>query len=382
MKLLHLIFFFLFWGTATISAQDEYLVEEFKEHDAKVNTLAFSKTGKYLASGGEDKLLEIRNLKEQDKDITHSDNYFPAKDMEFYGDLQLFVSSGRDIKLVDLQNNQLALYQGSATHIWSLDFAPERNKLTAGSYDKTLRVWDVQSEEVEFELEGHTKSALAIAFSKDEKYVVSASRDLSVKIWSAKTGELLNSIEQRHSDNIFDIEFHPHTKYFATASADKTIRLWNVEKGTVIKTYAGHEKTVVDIEFSPDGYFMYSASVDGVVYVWEVASGKKLHSFVKHEGGVNAIAVSDDGHFVATAGEDGLVYLWRSAKGIVVDLNYAEKLAAEKRNNEAFEPKRKGESRDEYKARVHTSRFVESQMIEKLYEQYIDASGLKQLPVE
>lgn len=363
-------------------AQDEYLVESFKEHSEKVNTVAFSKSGKYLVSGGEDKLLVIRGLKEPGSDRIFPDNYFPPKDIEFYGDLQLFITAGRDIKLIDLQNKQLALYKGSATHIWSLDFAPERNKLTAGSYDKTLHVWNAQTEEVEFELEGHEKSALTVAFSGDEKYLVSASRDLSVKIWSAKTGELLNSIEQRHSDNIFDVEFHPNTKYFATASADKTIRLWDIEKGAVIKTYAGHDKTVVDIEFSPDGYFMYSASVDGVVYVWEVATGKKVHSYVKHEGGVNAIAVSSDGHFVASAGNDGIVYLWRSAKGILVDLYSSDKLQVHKQEYDTFLPKQKGESRDEYKARVLKSRYIESDLIEQLYQEYLNSSGIKQLPLE
>lgn len=360
-------------------AQDEYLLEEFDEHKAKVNTVAFSKSGMYLASGGEDKLLCIRNREQSNADLLYPDNYFVVKDIEFFGDIQLFMSAGRDVKLLNLKNEQLALFKGNTTHVWSLDFAPERNKLTIGSYDKKIKVWDVNSQKIDFVLEGHEKNALAVAFSHDEKYLVSGARDLKIMVWNAKTGELMQTLE-RHTENIFDIEFHPNTQYFASASADKTIRLWDVETGKVVKTYAGHEKVVYDIEFSPDGYYMYSASADGVVYVWEVATGKKLHSFVKHEGAVNAIAVSNDGQYIATAGDDGMVFLWRSAKGIVADLNYFSEYNTEKSANTLFEKKRKGESKDEYASRLQEAEKAEQVIIDKYYKQYMASKNLKNVP--
>lgn len=362
-----------------IFCQDEYLVEEFNEHKAKVFDVAFSKSGKYLASGCEEKLFIIRNLHDRESDVVYDDNYFPVKAIEFFGDRQMFVTAGRDVKLIDLQNQSLALYKGNSTHINSLDFAPERNKLTVGSYDRKIKVWDVQKETVDLELVGHEKNTLAVAFSRDEKYLVSGSLDLTIKVWNAQTGELIHSLE-RHSGNILEIQFHPNTRYFASASADKTIRLWDVETGAVIKTYAGHEKAVLSIAFSPDGYYMYSASLDGVVYVWEVATGKKLHSYVKHVGGVNAVAVGNNGYYVATAGDDGNIFLWHGAKSIVVDLNYQAEYNAEKSSRAIFEKKRKGESKDDYAKRMLEAIKVDQELVESYFRKYLESKDLKNIP--
>ncbi len=359
--------------------EGDFLIETYKEHKGKVEAVAFSKSGKYLASGGEDKILVIRDINAPHESKEFDDNYYPIKDMEFYGDNQLFVSAGRDIKLIDLDNNTLALYRGAATNIWSLDFAPERNKLTAGAYDKTLRIWDVKSTEILFELEGHEKSALSIVFSGDEKYLVSGSRDQTIKVWNAQTGALLNSFE-RHSGNIFDVKFHPDTRYFASASGDKTIRLWDIVEGKVVKTYVGHDGSVLDIEFSPDGYYMYSTGVDGTIYVWEVATGKKLYSYVLHEGSVNTIDVSSDGFYVASGGDDGLVMLWKSAKYIVVETFMADELNSAKSSNPVFEEKLKGESKDAFHARESEAKEVERGIVNTLYNKYISQNSLKKTP--
>jgi WD40 repeat protein len=358
--------------------EDDYLVQVFKHHKGKVTAVAFSKSGHLLATGSEDKQLVIIDLKGGEK-ILEAGTYFPIKDIEFFGDKQLFVSAGRDVKLIDIQNQQLALYKGNATHIWSIDYAPERNLLTAGSYDTKIRIWDVQSEAILTTLEGHEKSALSVGFSMDEKYIVSGSRDQTIRVWNAKTGELLKSFE-RHSGNIYDIQFHPNTRYFASASADKTIRLWDIEEGKVIKTYTGHDGAVLDVEFSPDGYFLYSTGVDGTVYIYEVATGKKLYSYVSHIGGVNAIALSNDGYFTATAGDDGKVMLWKSARYIVVDTYFNEELTEAIKANPVFNKREKGESKADYLIRITEAEKEEKKLIDELFIRYEQRMNYKYLP--
>jgi WD40 repeat protein len=361
------------------SAQDaEYLIRVFNEHSEAVNTVAFSKSGKYMASGAEDKALIIREINGE-VIIKHKENYFAIKDIEFFGDKQLFVTAGKDVKLIDLENSTLALYKGSSTHVWSFDFAPERNKLVAGSYDSKIKTWDVRTEEIELVLDGHNKSALSAAYSYDEKYIVSGSRDERIMIWNAKSGELMHSLE-RHSGNIYDIQFHPNTKYFASASGDKTIRLWDIESAKVVKTYVGHESAVLDIEFSPDGYFMYSAGLDGVVFIWEVASGKKLYSYILHTGSVNSVAISNDGHYAATCGNDKKVMLWKSAKHIAVDLYFKDLLNAKKEMNNIFDDRRKGESRSDFNTRLNEAHLEELKLIDELFNKYIEKVNYKNIP--
>jgi WD40 repeat protein len=373
------LLFFVF----TLSAQEtNYLVQEFTPHSTAVKALAFSPSGDLLASGGEDKAIYVYNTATLQKTAAITDNYFAIADLEFYDENELFLTAGNDIKLVEITTNKkLALYEGNSTYLWSIDFAPERNKITAGSYDKKIKVWDVQTQQIDLVLEGHTKSTLPVVFSNDENYIVSGSLDLTIKVWNAQTGAIVHSLE-RHSDNIYDIAFHPDGEYFASASGDKTIRLWNIKTGNLIKTYSGHEGSVPDIGFSPDGYFLYSASTDGMVIVWEIASGKKLYSFIKHEGPVNAVAASSKGNLIATAGSDGKVYLWRSAEYIAVDTYFHDELENMKQQNSVFLPKQKNESKQEYIERQRKAEIELDKLVIELFEKYKQQVNYQTIPLQ
>lgn len=348
---------------------DEYLVKVFKEHKAPVLSVDFSPDNSFLVSGGEDKLLVFYNLQLLEVELVF-ENYFPPRGIEVTLTNNIFFGSGNDIKFIDKENNTLAVFKGNSTHIWSVDYAPERNKVAAGSYDYKLKIWDVQSEEIDFVLDGHKKSTLPVTFSPDEKYLVSGSLDRTVKVWNAKTGELMKSLE-RHSDNIYDVEFHPGGKYFATCSRDMTIRLWDFESGDVVMSYVGHDKGILDIEFTPDGNHLLSASFDGSVRLWETNTGKMVYTFSDHVGIVNSLAVNSDGDMFASAGADNKVILWNLSKRIFVEYAFYDKFEAEKNESNLFDEKRKGESREDYEKRKIKASELESEILEKFYLQYI-----------
>lgn len=363
----------------TYGQEEAYLLQTIKNHKGEVKAIGFSKDNRFLATGGQDKSLLIYDIAAGEILYEYRNHYYAINDLEFYGNKQLFITAGNDIKLIDLKNNMLALYQGNATHFWSIDFAPERHKLTGGSYDKKIKVWDVHSQNMELVLEGHNKSTLPVAFSPDEKYIVSGSLDLSIKVWNAQNGTLLHSYE-KHSGNIYDVEFHPNTKYFASASGDKTIRLWNIEKGKVIKTYTGHDADVLNIEFSPDGYFIYSSSFDGIVYIWEVKTGAKLYSYNAHTGPVYGLAVSQDGNYVATGGDDSKVYLWNSAKLIAVENYFSKEFENEKGANPIFEERRRGESKEAFIERQKEAKVQLRELINKYFNQYKQKNNFTNIP--
>jgi WD40 repeat protein len=349
--------------------EDEYLVSIVKEHKANVLSVAFSPDGHYLVSGSEDKVLLIYDLTMQEPKVKFDNNYFPPRAIIVTQVNNIFLGAGSDIKMIDFNNKTLAVYKGNSTHIWSIGYAPERNKLVAGSYDYTIKVWDVATEESELQLEGHKKSTLPVAFSPDEKYIVSGSLDRTVKVWNAKTGELMKTLE-RHTDNIYDIAFHPTGKYFASASRDKTIRLWDFETGEVVKTYIGHDKGILDIEFTPDGNHLLSASFDGSIRLWQTKTGKMVYTFSDHEGIVNSIDVNHDGTMLASGGADTKVILWKLAKKIFVEYAFYNEFHNELESSSIFDLRRKGEKKEDYEKRRKKAELKEAEIVERYYTKY------------
>jgi WD40 repeat protein len=68
-----------------------------------------------------------------------------------------------------------------------------------------------------------------VVFSPDGKRLVSASKDNSVKVWDAQTGQELLTL--KHIDNVTSVAYSPDGKRLASASWDNTLKVWNAQTG-------------------------------------------------------------------------------------------------------------------------------------------------------
>jgi WD40 repeat protein len=353
------------------SQEDPYFVREFKKHKGGVVSVAFSSDGKYLVSGGEDKMVCIYSTEIGDE-ISSFSNYYVPRGLLATNNEKLIFGSGPDIVIADFSGNLSGTFKGNTTYIQSVDLAVERNKLTAGSYDKTVKIWDINDGQIEIKLEGHTKNVLAVCFSPDEKYLATGSRDQTVKIWNTLTGEILRSMEL-HSDNILDVEYHPGGNYVLSASLDKSIRLWDVRTGKCVRTYVGHDKGIADIEFLPDGFHFVSCSYDGTIILWETFTGKKVYSFIDHKGPVLSIDVSPDGKYLLSGGMDEKVILWKLSKEIFVNYYFDDVVEKIKSESDLFLPKKKGEDKDSYIIRQEKADNYLNSKVNEYYKKYQEA---------
>lgn len=367
-------------GCHTLMAQQETLeVKVFKKHNAPVKALAFSMDGKTLATGGDDKLICFWNL--ETGELSGSiQNPFPVKALRFTTDDNILAACGNDIKLMDRQGKLIRTFSGYTTDIWSFSYNKNTRRITAGSYAKTIKVWDFITGKPVLLLEGHERSCLPVCFSPSGDLIASGSLDKSVRLWDAATGKEKNKMEL-HSENIFTLDFHPSGKYVVSASADKTIRLWSVDSGKIVRTYSGHTGAIFDVQFSPDGNHLISCGADKTILLWEAATGKKLYSFIDHTGMVNSVRFSNDGSSFASASDDHTVRLWPLEKKFYLAESYFEKEIEETASKSPlFAPRGSDESRQDYAAReIEANKFLDS-LYDRYYLEYIEM--LKQLPME
>ncbi len=123
---------------------------------------------------------------------------------------------------------------------------------------------------------------------------------------------------QPHSATILFLQYSPDGKYLATASKDKTVKLWDAVTRQQVRQLTGHTGEVTCVAFSPDSKRLASGSMDATVRLWEVATGSELGKPLRgHTAGVSAVAFSNDGKLLASGGGNSArdVRLWHlSAK--------------------------------------------------------------------
>lgn len=74
-------------------------------------------------------------------------------------------------------------------------------------------------------LTGHTNSVYSMAFSSDGHLLASGSFDQTIKLWNVQTRQLLHTL-QGHTSNVYGVAFSPDGRLLASGSGDKTIKLW------------------------------------------------------------------------------------------------------------------------------------------------------------
>ena len=99
----------------------------------------------------------------------------------------------------------------------------------------------------------------------DEKYIVSASGDRTIKVWSTSSCEFVRTLNG-HKRGIACLQYHD--RLVVSGSSDNTIRLWDIECGACLRVLEGHEELVRCIRF--DSKRIVSGAYDGKIKVtWQ-----------------------------------------------------------------------------------------------------------------
>ena len=176
-----------------------------------------------------------------------------------------------------------------ALNIWAIKFSPDASKVASASFDKTVKLWDVNSGTLIRTMTGHTEAVVALEFTPDGQQVASTSDDVTIKFWNVNDGSLVRSLKDG-PEHVQAIAFSPDGKRMVTGGRDKStfgeflqnfigdskfnkgisMRLWDLETGKVIQTFAEHTNDANDVAFCADGKWILSGSSDNTVRLYRI----------------------------------------------------------------------------------------------------------------
>ncbi len=106
-----------------------------------------------------------------------------------------------------------------------LTFSPDSQRLAAGNDEVgTLTMWDAQTGEVLHTMKGHTTTVVSAAFSPDGKRLATGSFDQTVRLWDVETGQEVLSIKV--PARVLSIAFSHDGKHLAAATGYKVVTVW------------------------------------------------------------------------------------------------------------------------------------------------------------
>ncbi len=296
--------------------------EEGKELDAIVEAI---KAGKILQKHNASNTKVIHALqkilvegRESNRLVGHNGS---VNSVSFSSDGKTLVSGSWDktIKLWNVETGQeIRTLKGHDSRVFSVSFSRDGKTLASGSDDKTIKLWNVETGQEIRTFKGHNSIVYSVSFSRDGKTLASGSDDKTIKLWNVETGQEIRTFKG-HNGSVFSVSFSPDGKTLATSSGDNTIKLWNGSTGQEIRTLSGDNSIVFSVNFSSDGKTLATGSDDKTIKLWNVETGKEIHTLTGHDRSVTSVSFSPDGKTLASGSWDNTIKLWNGSNGWDLD---------------------------------------------------------------
>jgi guanine nucleotide-binding protein subunit beta-2-like 1 protein len=184
------------------------------------------------------------------------------------------------------------------------------NFALSGSWDGTLRLWDLNTGQTNRRFVGHSKDVLSVAFSADNRHIVSGSRDKTINLWNT-LGELKYSIsESGHKEWVSCVRFSPNlaNPVIVSAGWDKMVKVWDLQTCKLRFNLVGHVGYVNTVTVSPDGSLCASGGKDGHAMLWDLNEGRLLSSLDAGDT-INALCFSPH-RFWLCAATGSTIRIW------------------------------------------------------------------------
>lgn len=172
----------------------------------------------------------------------------------------------------------------------------------SGSWDQTLRLWDLQTGVSTRRFVSHTKDVLSVAFSADNRQIVSGSRDKTIKLWNTLAHCKYTIQDECHGDWVSCVRFSPSTQNPVIVSCgwDKVVKVWNLTNCKLKTNHFGHSGYLNAVTVSPDGSLCASGGKDGKAMLWDLNEGKHLYTLEGHDV-INSLCFSPNRYWLCAA---------------------------------------------------------------------------------
>jgi len=184
----------------------------------------------------------------------------------------------------------------------------ESGRLVSGSYDNTIRIWDLNDKNGNEQIINESERILSLLEFERNK-ILSGTGDNSINLWDLDNPEKM----------IFSFKGHElwvnalvkcDSNYFASASNDSKIKIWDYYKRECVSTLKGHVDCILSLILLRNRN-LCSGSADLTVRIWDWGQGECISILKGHTRWVKCVLELDNGVLI-TGSDDKTIKLWKN----------------------------------------------------------------------
>lgn len=163
----------------------------------------------------------------------------------------------------------------STGNLRCVDVCKDADELAIGASDNLIYILSLKDKRIKHVLKGSENSVFTLRYL-NENTLISGGRDAHLRLWKREGNNWNESAAiPAHNFTINKIALHPSGKYLASASRDKSIKIWSVDELKLLKVISPdkfpgiHTHSVNAVVWDDD--FLITAGDDKKVVVWQIS---------------------------------------------------------------------------------------------------------------
>eukprot|EP01041_Mallomonas_annulata_P007553 gene7553-15484_t len=297
-------------------------------HSKSVVSLKFSKDDRMLATASADKTAQIINSTTGIREATLHGHNEGLNDIIWLDHLGQYVATASDdktIRIWDIEKEMcISVLTGHQHFTYSLAIHPTQNILLSGSYDETIRTWDIRSRNhCIYSIRAHASPVVALDINGNGDEFISGGTNGVIRVWDMCNGYCKKTVAVTNSPAISSLRYSPNGKYVLCSTLDSTHRILDIDSDSsnainaqpsVLCEYSSHKNENFSInslffQYESKQYVM-SGSEDNHIYIWDLKNSETVQKIAAHSDVVTAVAWNKTNGQIASASLDNDVKSW------------------------------------------------------------------------
>jgi len=285
----------------------------FRENADRINSMDFNPDGLTLISSSEDDSIIIYDCQTGTRKRQVNSKKYGVDLIHFTHapNTAVHTSTKVDdtIRYLSLHDNKYIRYfPGHTKKVVTLCMSPIDDSFLSGSLDKTIRLWDLRSQNCQGLM--HLPGRPVAAFDPEGLIFAVGVNSESVKLYDLRSFDKgpFNTFKLPQQDKDCDwtgLKFSPDGKLVLVSTSGQIIRVVDAFQGQLLHTLTGHvngKGLPLEACFSPDSAYIFSGSTDGQIHVWSTDSGQHVCALAgEHNGPVQCVQFNPKYMMLATA---------------------------------------------------------------------------------
>ncbi|WP_406250558.1 WD40 repeat domain-containing serine/threonine protein kinase [Streptomyces cyaneofuscatus] len=253
-------------------------------HSQRVHSVAFSADGRFAVSADQHGTVRCWDLA-TGRCLLETDHASIGQMPLLYayplvltanGETGLWPGGDGAVDIVDIRTGTLRRrLSGHRRYLSAIAVSSDdRWALTAdhgGSAGHRVRLWDLNTGQVLRTLSEHIDTPLStVCFGVGDRTALIAGSD--VQLWDLETGRNTRTLTG-HTYPVDGLAQSADGRYLLSGSRDRTIRFWDLRHGRCVRTLRGHTARVASVSMTPDARFATSVSTDNTLRRWSLPGG-------------------------------------------------------------------------------------------------------------